>query len=109
MYNANLRIILDATSEAAAKRVLSRMGDHISIEVNNLKPYHKGGFEVAATMPVAGQAWSEAVYNLIHHAQKIGRGWVLTDDISEQVDLTCDDFSVAGINFVNITLSQAVS
>jgi len=109
MHKAHLRIILEATSEPAAKRVLTRLGALVDMQVNTLSKYHKGGFEGNANILLTSTPWNEAVFHLLHTAQQLGRGWVITGDILEQIDLSCDDFVVAGIEFASITLDRTSS
>ena len=106
MYEAKLKIILEAKNNVAAERVLAHLGDFLNLRVERMGKYHKGGFEIVASISIASSIWSEAVYNIIQSAQQFGRSWVMTDEISERIDITSNEFSVPGIEFVNITLDK---
>jgi hypothetical protein len=107
MYEANLRLILDAKNEVAAKRILTRLGAIIDLQIEELKEYHKGGYEAVASLSVEGPTWFETVYQVILSVQQFGRGWVMTDQISEAIDLSSNEFSLSGIKFANLTLVRS--
>ncbi len=104
MTAAHLRLIVDCKTTLSARRVLSRLGKLISFHLHDLGPYDKGGFEAYATITISAVEHSAKVVEVLQVAQKFGRGWELTGHVSESIDLTCTEFSVAGVEFACLTV-----
>lgn len=107
MTTAHLRLILIAKTESKAGIILKRFLQDVSGEVQSLKPYHKGGYEAVLAVAVHPGDWALQALHLISLAQTFGRGWYLTGEILEVVDMTTTDFSFPGLSFAWLTLSKA--
>ncbi len=99
MPTAHLRLILESNKEQNARRVLSRLGKLIRFDLQELHPYSKGGFEANVTITISASDHSAIVLDVIEIAQAFGRGWQLNGYIKENVDLTCSEFCIVGIEF----------
>ena len=106
MAHARLRLIIDAGNEKKARIVLDRFRDLVDAEISNLEPYHKGGFEANAKVPVPPGDWREQVIFTIAMAQAFGRGWALDGDVTETISMTTTEFGTSGLKFAWLTFDR---
>ena len=107
MADAHLRMLIDAKNEKNARVVLSRFSRAVEAAIISLKPHRDGGFEASITLHVAAGSWPEQVVSIIGVAQTFGRGWALTGNVEEAVDMTAHDFQVPGLRFAWLTLERS--
>jgi len=102
------KIFTDAnTSEKAGKvlhKVIARLETNCSSE--KVEPYHKGGFVCSFSTSTETSSWSQSIFQALSMAQKIGRGWVLTGDITEELDAWSNESSVVGVQNIHLVVEQ---
>ena len=106
MTFAHLRLILNAKTEPKVELILERFLQIVSGEVQSIKPYRKGGYEVVLAVSTRPDDWASQVLGLISLAQTFGRNWCLYGDIREDIDMTTTDFRVPGVSFAHLTFSS---
>jgi hypothetical protein len=101
---ASWRIVVDAASDKGAhvllRRTLKLLGAQVDATV--VEPYHKGGFVLRFEVPVVSAVWSEAVFDLLAAAQRLGRAWQLHGDIHEEVSAHTSEANVQGVRFLHL-------
>ena len=101
-----LRLVLETEKEAAAKRVMSRFRKTVSCSDPTFEPYHTGGTQALTTLPVQSQTWDQAVVETLTVSQSFGNGWVVTGDVTRELDLVAKQFSITGIRWAHVTLHR---
>ena len=109
MHLANLRLIIDASSERSAHRVLDRVLNIVDATTTKLERYYKGGFEAVLELPIAEADWPNQVVALLRAAQSLGCGWTLLGDIDSEVEMTGSQFRDSGLEFASIGLRRSRS
>lgn len=104
MTDAHLKVIVTPNKEANARRVVARLNEIVKLQNVEFSTYHKGGFEMNASIEIGVEKWSDNVVALLEIAQKFGRSWMLCGHIKEEINLTCTDFSISGLEFATLTL-----
>lgn len=92
-------VLLAATSDAAAERVLNRVRRELT-ELNlTVTARDKNIFEIQ--QPI--HSWEHHVYGLLQLCGHLGRQWVLTGDIGHLFDAFSSHSAVAGVEAVHLT------
>lgn len=106
MADAHLRVTISSRKKSSAEKTLRQLQKLIEIEILDFAPYHKGGFELNATMNLPTSPWPEMVLSTLTHAQRFGYAWALTGFIAESLELTCDRFKIQGIEYAGLHLDR---
>lgn len=98
------KIYTDAGSPEKAQGIVSAAIEKLSVATNDLKieRYHKGGFVCSFVSSSSSTSWPEVVLEAVKNAQTIGRNWLLTGDINNELDLWSNESSVIGIKSINL-------
>ena len=101
------KIFTDANTKNKANRVLSRFISELDINTNSSKvePYHKGGFICTFDSDITFPSWQDNIFLALQLAQKVGRGWILTGDINNEVDAWSNDSSISGVTNIQLQVS----
>ena len=97
--NAAYKVFTDCSAKVA-KRYFSTIGSEPS--TLTITPYHKGGFLIAGAIPISAHNWPEVIFEALSAAQNVGRAWVITGNIDEELDAWSNDSVILGI-FINTT------
>lgn len=97
-----LRLILDSTKPAAARKQASAVADRIGGHIDTLQPYDKGGMDASMRFSCGDAPWPDQVTEVLQKAQAFGRGWHITGAIEDEISLTTTEFSIPGIRFASI-------
>ena len=103
---AHLRLVIEATREQNAQRVVNRLLKIVPAEPVGLDPYFKGGYEARLTIRVPPTAWPEQVYFVIGLAQDFGYGWEIAGHVSDDLSLHGAKFKIPGLVSATLTLTQ---
>ena len=67
----------------------------------------KGGHTISFTSEVGSRAWPEASIEVVAHAQRIGHQWTLSGSILEELDMSTNHTSFAGVALVQCRVRRA--
>jgi hypothetical protein len=76
------------------------------VHTSLLERYPKGGFVLQFETSVAPAVWSEAVFDLLAAAQRLGRAWQLYGDIHMGVDAHTNEADVQGVRFIHLACQR---
>ncbi|MGX5200616.1 hypothetical protein [Aliikangiella sp. IMCC44632] len=71
-----------------------------------MAPYHKGGYVCSFSIEENSQSWLETAYATIQLGQIVGRGWILTGSIEEEVDLWSNESCISGVDNIHIYVGK---
>jgi len=100
------KIFTSANTAEKAKKVLRNVTSIVDMNCNTEKvePYHKGGFVCTFSCVNEGSNWPESVFLALTEAQKVGRGWILSGSIEQELDAWCNESSVSGVENMHLVL-----
>lgn len=93
-----------ATTHEKALRVGRPLLEKLGGEETSLRiePYPKtNGHILSFTVRFANLAWPDAVLALLSAAQSVGHGWTIRGRIDEELDLSTNGVSVAGVSMLS--------
>jgi hypothetical protein len=98
------KIFTDTNTSEKANKVLQKVIAQLQIECKSEKvePYDKGGFVCSFSSSIEVSSWSQSVLQALFLAQKIGRNWVLSSDISEELDAWSNESSISGVQNIHL-------
>lgn len=67
-----------------------------------VEPYHKGGFSCSFETITDSANWAELVVSTIQLAQKIGRAYIISGSINNELEMWSNDPSVSGITHIQV-------
>jgi hypothetical protein len=107
--NAAYKIFTDCSSKEAAAKVAKRYFSTIGSEPSTLTiaPYHKGGFLIAGAIPISAHNWPEVIFEALSIAQNVGRAWVITGNIDEELDAWSNDSAISGVSSIQLQVVRA--
>ena len=105
----HFKIFTDANTSDKAWKVLRKVitVSETDCSSEKVEPYHKGGFVCSFTISNEALDWAQAIFHALAIAQKIGRGWMLSGDITEELDAWSNDSSVVGVQNIHLVLRNA--
>ena len=104
MNQINWKIFTDSKSQAGAEKILNRSVSSLSVpvEIGVIKLHRMGTFTCTFSTELVEQPWSECVFNSLELAQRVGRGWVLTGNIKDELDAWSSESSVSGVKNIHL-------
>jgi len=98
------RIFVDAQSAKSAGVLLDRVAGALQIrpEAARIEPYHKGGFVLEISCPLADAPWSEVVVGLLARAQQVATSWELSGSILEELNAWSIQSRIAGVKSLHL-------
>ncbi len=98
------KIFTGANTPEKATKVMNDVINRLAAESDTLKieAYPKGGFTCSIRMSPKSDKWSDIVLESLKLAQAIGRGWVLTGDICNELDVWSNEPKVAGVKSIHL-------
>ena len=105
---ANWRVFTNAHNEKSASVLLKRTTRTLGVKANETEtePYYKGGFLISFGTVPASSVWSETVIELIVLAEKIGRGWILSGSIVQELNLWSNESTIAGVQSIHLSCER---
>ena len=105
----HFKIFADVNTSDKARKVLHKVLTLLESDYSDeeVKSYHKGGFICSFTIALQTDNWPQSVFQALLMAQKIGRSWVLTGNIAEELDAWSSEPSVVGVQNIHVVLSNA--
>ena len=71
-------------------------------QTTEIEKYNKGGHVCTLSAHFQAGQWPETVFGVISMGQNVARGWQITGDIHEEIDLFSSETSISGLQAVNI-------
>lgn len=89
----------NANNEKNAVNLLQKVKQLIELEVSevHVETDQENGYVVSFTLNHALDQWNDYVVETIRLAQNVGYGWVLSGDITSQVDGWSNECRISGI------------
>lgn len=108
MMKARWKIFVEAKTEQKADKVIQKFFDQLSLDHTDLEisAYHKGGFAASFTSTLPVENWAETVVITLHEAQHVGRNWILSGDITQELDAWSNDARISGIKSMQLVLER---
>lgn len=99
-----IKVFTDATTAEKAEKILSKVMEKLSLaEIEaSIEPYHKGGFVCSFFTSSSIESWPEVILSTINTAQIIGRSWLLTGDINNEIEMWSNESSIIGVKSINV-------
>lgn len=106
--NIHWRLFTEANSLAKADKIVNRFIEQLACGYQefNTASYHKGGFVSTFITPLAATDWPNAVVESLQTAQRVGGGWILSDDIECVVDGWSNEPTIKGVNNIHFLLEK---
>lgn len=102
-----IKVFIDAMTAEKAEKILSKVMEKLPLtefEVS-IEPYHKGGFVCSFSISSSIESWPEVILNAINTAQIIGRSWLLTGDINNEIEMWSNESPIIGVKSVHVFVS----
>ena len=92
--------------EEVAKRIIQKVTDHLEMQVvySTIEKYHKGGLKVTLKTDCSQQAWEQKVYEVLLRSQSIGRSWLLSGSVSEELDIWSNHSVISVIEAIHVSM-----
>lgn len=102
-----IKVFTDAAAAEKAEKILSKVMEKLSLVEceTNIEPYHKGGFVCSFFISSSIDSWPDVVLNTINTAQIIGRSWLLTGDINNEIEMWSNESPIIGVKSINVFVS----
>nr|AKN36386.1 hypothetical protein [Vibrio tasmaniensis]AKN37151.1 hypothetical protein [Vibrio genomosp. F6] len=102
--NINWKIFTSASSPAKADKILNNVVAKLEVDCKerSVAPYHKGGYVCSFSIEANSEPWLDTAYSTIQLGQVVGRSWILTGSIEEEVDLWSSESCVSGVDNIHI-------
>ncbi len=106
--NMYWKLFIDAKSLKNTEVVFNRVINILSVKFTNLtiEPYHKGGFTCSFLTSNNSDQWSETVINSLSLAQKIGRDWILLENIRIELNAWSNKPSIPGVQNIQLIVES---
>ena len=93
--------------ETVAERLIAKVSDHLKVSVihSKVEKYYKGGLKVTLETDCSEGLWEQKVYEVLLRSQRIGRRWILSGSVSEELDLWSNDSMISGIEAIHVSMS----
>jgi len=103
------KVFTDAGSKDKAMKVAKSVVKSIDISYSELlvEPYHKGGFTCSFETPVSKGDWSLVLLQTIELAQKVGRSYIITGSIQNELDLWSNESNISGVTNIQIVVVKS--
>ncbi len=72
-----------------------------------IEPYDKGGFTCSFETPKSKGDWSLVVLQAMELAQNIGRFYIITGSIQDELDLWSNESSVSGVTNIQVVVVKS--
>ena len=99
-----ISLVLETEKKKNALAVVSRLNELISAGSPVMEKYHKGGTKVLLEKGLPETAWPDALLTGLTLAQSFGRSWTVLGHVEEELNLVTKEFSVAGIEWAELSL-----
>lgn len=101
------KVFIDANSEKKAEKVSKKFIAKLGVEcaLDKIEPYSTG-FVCTFSSIVDTSNWSECVLDSLALAQKVGRAWVLSGAIEDELDGWSNVSSVIGVNNIQLLVTR---
>lgn len=101
------KVFIDANSEKKAEKVSKKFIAKLGVEcaLDKIEPYSTG-FVCTFSSIVNTSNWSECVLDSLALAQKVGRAWVLSGAIEDELDGWSNVSSVIGVNSIQLLVTR---
>jgi hypothetical protein len=106
------KVFSDAHRPENARRVYERVVKALDVDGHSvtIEPYTKtGGHTVSFRSQVESSNWPEAVIRVLEQAQRIGHQWTLSGSILEELDMSTNNTSFAGVTLVHCRVRRLPS
>ena len=102
-----IKVFTDAMTAEKAEKILFKVIEKLSLAEceTNIEPYNKGGFVCSFSISSSIESWSEVVLSAINSAQLIGRSWLLTGDINNEIEMWSNESPIIGVKSINVFVS----
>lgn len=102
------KIFVEAKTKYKAEKVVLKLGNLMSIKISEggIRDYHKGGFVASFNSLITEENWAEAILFTLQEAQNIGDNWILTGDITEELDAWSNNSKISGITSMQLILER---
>jgi len=102
------KVFLDCSRREKAERLVSRVITESEglMRQRTIEPDRETGFIAICDIEVIEVSWPMEILRLLMIAQRLGRGWILSGSIEEELDLWCNSTSIAGVTAINIVVSN---
>lgn len=100
------KIFTDANTVEKAHKVFQKVITQLEVEctLQGIESYHKGGFVCSFSSVTEVSNWPQVVFDALSMAQRIGRSWVLSGNLPEEVDAWSNASSVVGVQNIHLML-----
>lgn len=101
------KVFTDANSENKAEKVSKKFIAKLGVEcaLDKIEPYATG-FVCTFSSVMNTSNWSECVLDSLTLAQKVGRAWVLSGAIEDELDIWSNAPSVMGVNNIQLLVTR---
>lgn len=103
------KIFTEVSTPDKANKVMGWVTNKLSIQHQGwqVEPYSKGGFVCTFRLTPNGETWPDVVVESFSLAQNLGRGWLLSGDIKNEIDAWSNDSSVSGVRNIHLVIENA--
>lgn len=102
---AHWKIFVEAKTEQKTEKVIQQLFNRLFLDQKSA-PIIKADLLPPCTSSLPVADWPEAVVTTLQKAQRVGRSWILTGDITEGLDAWSNDALISGISNLEVLLKR---
>lgn len=98
------KIFTDAGNQDKALKVAKSAIKSVGVSQIDIvvEQYHKGGFSCSFETLTESSNWSDVVVSTIQLAQNIGRAYIISGSINNELEMWSNDPSVSGVTHIQV-------